>query len=73
MKPPAATPTEPETPSKTINATGNANTRRRYLNTVEEGGETNFPMADNDKPVRTMKKCEQGLMVKAVRGSAVLW
>ena len=40
---------------------------------MEEGGETNFPMADNDKPVRTMKKCEQGLMVKAVRGSAVLW
>ena len=45
----------------------------RYLNDVPVGGETNFPMADTPKAPRTMKKCEQGLMVKPQKGAAVMW
>jgi prolyl 4-hydroxylase len=44
-----------------------------YLNDVPVGGETNFPMADTPKAPRTMKKCEQGLMVKPQKGAAVMW
>ena len=32
-----------------------------YLNDVPAGGETNFPSADNDQPVTTMKKSQRAL------------
>lgn len=44
-----------------------------YLNDVEEGGETNFPIADGEPWPGSMASCNQGLKVKPERGAAVLW
>ncbi|CAD7941898.1 unnamed protein product [Amoebophrya sp. A120] len=44
-----------------------------YLNTVPEGGETNFPVADGAPWPKSMASCSQGLIVKAEQGAAVLW
>jgi len=44
-----------------------------YLNSVPRGGGTNFPRADTDQVPKTMKRCEQGLIVQPKVGTAVLW
>lgn len=44
-----------------------------YMNTVPEGGETNFPRAGGLPAPSTMTSCVQGLRVQPEEGVAVLW
>jgi prolyl 4-hydroxylase len=44
-----------------------------YMSDVEEGGETVFPMAGGAGHPRSMKTCDQGLLVKPQRGKVIIF
>jgi len=45
-----------------------------YLTSVEEGGETNFPMAGGDgRPVKSFKDCSRGVSIQPERGRIIIF
>mmetsp|Transcript_15090 Transcript_15090/g.23489 ORF Transcript_15090/g.23489 Transcript_15090/m.23489 type:complete len:141 (-) Transcript_15090:75-497(-) len=44
-----------------------------YLNDVEEGGETAFPMAEDKRPLLSYSDCSRGLKVKPQKGKVVIF
>jgi prolyl 4-hydroxylase len=54
-------------------STNRAITNFLYLNTVEEGGETWFPRANNGPQPRDYVSCDCGLRIKPIKGSMALF